>query len=306
MLNTPVVFLIFNRPHTTARVFEAIRAAQPRRLLIVADGARDGREGEADLVAQTRAIVERIDWNCDVQRLYADANLGCKRRVSSGLDWAFAQCEEAIVLEDDCLPHPAFFRFCEELLVRYRDDERIMGIGGTNYQYGQPRGDDSYYFSRFTHIWGWASWRRSWQLVDVELKLWDEIRAGNWLSYYLYDDRLAAHWGKMFDAVRNGTLDTWDCQWAFASWIHSKLGIVPNVNLISNIGFGADATHTRSRDGMANLPTRAMQFPLQHPQHVIRNTLADRFTDIVQGGITPTPRERIERAARQRLYRMQS
>ena len=289
MLLTPVVFLIFNRPSLTAQVFERIRQAQPRQLLIVADGPRANHAGEAELCAQTRAVVERIDWDCDVQRNYADANLGCKRRIASGLDWVFATVEEAIILEDDCLPQPTFFRFCEEMLDRYRHDERIMGIGGANYQFGQRRGankTDSYYFSRFCHIWGWASWRRSWQLYDVEMKLWPEVKRLGWLNDIIMNDAIAAQWGRMFDRVVAGELDTWDCQWAFATWVHAKLGIVPNGNLISNIGFGAQATHTNTRGARppltANLPTPAMTFPLQHPNYVIRDKAADDFTDLVQ------------------------
>lgn len=288
-LSTPVVFLVFNRPALTAQVFERIRQAKPRQLLIVADGPRVNRPGEAELCAQVRGIVEQVDWACDVQRNYADVNLGCKHRIASGLDWAFAAVEEAIILEDDCLPDPTFFQFCAEMLDRYRHDARVMGVGGANYQLGQRRGAnraDSYYFSRFCHIWGWASWRRSWQLYDVEMRLWPEVKRLGWLNDIIMNDEIAAQWGRMFDRVQSGELDTWDCQWAFATWIHAKLGIVPNGNLISNIGYGAQATHTHTRGArlplMANVPTTPMAFPLQHPDYVIRDKAADDFTDLVQ------------------------
>lgn len=151
-LTTPVAFLVFNRPDTTIRVFEEIRRARPPKLLVVADGARADRPGEAEKCAQVRAIVEQVDWECGVLKNYADDNMGCKRRISSGLDWVFANVEEAIILEDDCLPHPSFFRFCEELLRRYRDDERVMMISGDNFQFGKKRTDYSYYFSKYPHI----------------------------------------------------------------------------------------------------------------------------------------------------------
>ena len=167
MLKTPVVFLIFRRPDLTARVFEAIRQAQPAKLLIVADGDRN--EEEAILCQQARAVTEQIDWDCEVLTNFSDTNLGCKRRVSSGLDWAFSQVEEAIILEDDCLPHPDFFHFCSELLTHYKDDTRIWNICGHNFQDAQWRGDGSYYFSRYADPWGWATWQRAWKHYDKDL-----------------------------------------------------------------------------------------------------------------------------------------
>lgn len=291
LLKTPVAFLIFNRPALTAQVFERIRQAKPQKLLVVADGPRPGIAGEADVCQQTRDVVAQVDWDCEILHNYATVNMGCKRRIASGLAWVFATVEEAIVLEDDCLPHPTFFDFCEQLLQYYRHDERIMGIGGCNYQFGQKRGAfsqaDSYYFSRFTHIWGWASWRRSWQLYDVEMKLWDEVKRLGWLNDIIMNDPIAAQWSRQFDRICTGDLDTWDVQWAFASWVHAKLGIVPNVNLVSNLGFGAQATHTQPKHARfagltAHLRTEPMQFPLKHPAHVVRDKTADDFTDLVQ------------------------
>src|SRR5512139_3287315 len=171
-LKTPVAFIIFNRPDTAERVFAEIAKARPPKLLVVADGPRANRSGEAEKCAATRAIIDRVDWDCEVLTNFSDTNLGCKNRVSSGIDWVFEQVPEAIILEDDCLPHPTFFRFCEELLERYRDDERIGMISGDNFQLGQKRTDASYYFSRYNHIWGWASWRRAWRHYDREASAW--------------------------------------------------------------------------------------------------------------------------------------
>ena len=119
-LNTPVAFLIFNRPHTTQRVFAEIAKARPPKLLVVADGPRNDRPGEAELCAQTRAIIDQVDWDCEVLTHYADKNMGCKKRIASGIDWVFTQVEEAIILEDDCLPEASFFQFCEENLAPAR------------------------------------------------------------------------------------------------------------------------------------------------------------------------------------------
>jgi hypothetical protein len=280
-LKTPVAFLIFNRPETTARVFSEIARAKPPKLLVIADGPRDGREGEAEKCMAARAIIERVDWDCEVLTNYSDVNMGCKRRVSSGLSWVFEEVEEAIVLEDDCLPHPSFFPFCEELLERYRADERVMAISGDNFQFGLRRTPYSYYYTRYVHIWGWASWRRAWRHYDVSMKLWSELRATDWLAYIMGQEDMAAYWREIFELVYEGRIDTWDYQWVFACWAQNALTVSPEVNLISNIGFGDEATHTHaggSDNRMANLPTVQMDFPLQHPPYMMRHNDADRFT----------------------------
>lgn len=265
-LNTPVAFVIFNRPETTERVFAEIAKARPPKLLVVADGPRPAKQGEAERVLQTRAIIERVDWPCEVLTDYSDVNMGCKARVSSGLDWVFEHVQEAIILEDDCLPHPSFFRFCEELLVRYRDDQRIGMISGDNFQFGHRLNDDSYYFSNNNHIWGWATWRSRWQNdYDVELKHWpkirDEGRVREWVTTKPEEDYLSSTFEKIF----RGKIDTWDYQWNFASRLNGRVSIIPNVNMISNIGFGAGATHTTGGSIQANMAVRAVEFPLRHP-----------------------------------------
>jgi hypothetical protein len=278
MLKTPVALIIFNRPDTTAKVFEAIRQAKPPLLLVIADGARTAKEGEAEKCAVTRAIIDGVDWDCEVRTNYSDVNLGCKRRVSSGIDWVFEQVEEAIILEDDCLPHPSFFDYCDELLDKYRYDTRIMSISGDNFQFGRQRTSDSYYFSQYNHIWGWATWRRAWKHYDVNVQLWNTVRDGGWLDDILNDASVVEVWQKNFQDVHDGKVDTWDYQWVFACWVQSGLTILPNVNLISNIGFGVEATHTRSADNKsANLPVEAISLPLQHPEFVVRNLDADKY-----------------------------
>jgi hypothetical protein len=276
-LNTPVAFLIFNRPHTTERVFAEIARARPPKLLVVADGPRSDRPGEALLCAQTRAIVERIDWDCEVLTNFAEQNMGCKKRIASGIDWIFSQVPEAIILEDDCLPEQSFFRFCEEMLIRYRDDERVGMVSGGNLQFGRRRGDSSYYFSRYTHIWGWATWRRAWQHYDRDIEQWPAFRQEGWVQQLFDRPGEKLYWEHSFELVHEGKLDTWDCSWTFASLLRGMLQIVPNVNLISNIGFGADATHTHVVGEHANMPTAPIDFPLVHPQFVLANTEADRF-----------------------------
>jgi len=276
-LATPVVFIIFNRPDTTARVFAEIARARPPMLLVVADGPRRDRPGEADRCAATRAIIDQVDWPCQVLTEYSGTNLGCRNRVASGIDWAFSQVEEAIFLEDDCLPDPSFFRYCEELLQRYRHDERIAMISGDNFQFGRVRTAASYYFSRYAHIWGWASWARAWRHYSRDAASWPAMRDGNWLAGLVLSAREQQYWSGIFQAVHEGRIDTWDYQWMLAMWTQGMLNVVPRVNLISNIGFGAEATHTREVGVHANMPIEAIRFPLSHPDIMLPDRAADRF-----------------------------
>lgn len=276
-LTTPVAFIIFNRPDTTARVFEEIRSARPPKLLVVADGPRQDRPDEAEKCAAARAIVERVDWPCEVLKNYSDTNLGCKRRVSSGLDWVFQTEEEAIILEDDCLPHPVFFRFCEELLEKYRADERIMQISGDNFQFERGCSKASYYFSRYPHVWGWASWRRAWQHYDIDLKEWTTFKNKDGFLK-MFSCRLERRfWKTVWDEVAMGKIDTWDYQWSFAFMARNGLAVMPNVNLVSNIGFGPSGTHTSDNNKVANLPAVGMEFPLVHPRLFTADVKADKY-----------------------------
>jgi hypothetical protein len=285
-LTTPVALLIFSRPDTTERVFNAIAKERPPKLLVVADGPRPHKEGEAELCAQTRAIINRVDWDCEVITEFADSNMGCKRRVASGIDWIFEQVEEAIILEDDCLPDPSFFRYCEEMLTRYRDNERVGMVSGGNLQFGRRRGSGSYYFSKYTHIWGWASWRRAWKHFDRDLTLWPVFRDQGLLPQIFETAGEQDYWRNSFQWVHEGSLDTWDVSWTFTAITHGLLQVVPNVNLISNIGFGANATHTHVVGVHANMPTQPIEFPLVHPTFVLADLEADRY--IAQDQLAPS------------------
>lgn len=279
LIKTPIIFVVFNRVDTTEKVFEAIREVQPPKLLVIADGPRANKPGEAEKCATVRAIIDRVDWDCEVMKNYSEINLGCRDRISSGFDWAFNNVEEAIILEDDCLPHPTFFPFCEELLDHYRDDKRIMSIAGVNLQLGRKRTEDSYYFSRFSNCWGWATWRRAWQYYDVDMKLWPQLRESGFLKNLLANPQSVKVWDSAFQVSYDGTVNNWFFRWLFTCWVQNGLGIIPEKNLISNIGFGSQATHTSEEDSTySNMPTEAMTFPLRHPNHTIPNFVADQFT----------------------------
>jgi hypothetical protein len=277
-IKTPVVLIIFKRPEQTEKVFEVIRQAKPPKLLVIADGPRAEQPGEQEKCAAARAIIDRVDWDCEVFKNYSDVNLSCDPNIAKGLNWVFDTVEEAIILEDDCLPHPTFFRYCEELLDRYRHDQRIMHISGQNNQFGRRRTEYSYYFSRFPLCWGWATWRRSWQYFDVNVKLWPEVRDGNFLKDILEDPYAVKVWADVAQRLYDGHLTGWDFKWMFACWVQNGLSIIPNVNLVSNIGHGIDATHTDDeKSPYSNLPVEPMSFPLKHPPFIIRDLQSDKF-----------------------------
>jgi len=280
-LTTPIALLVFNRPETTARVFSAIREARPACLLVVADGPRDDHYTDVERCDEVRRIVEQVDWPCEVLRNYSEINLGCGVRPASGITWVFEQVEEAIILEDDCLPHPTFFRYCQDLLGKYRDDERIMHIAGNNSSAVSSKGAYSYYFSLFPHCWGWASWRRAWRHFDFDMKHFLEIINEGWLDCILSDRGISKSWQYRFmEAFGPGKKHIWDFQWTFACWINNGLSILPNNNLISNIGFGSAATHTKDVNSkFAFIPISPMKFPLCHPPFVIRDVEADKRTE---------------------------
>lgn len=279
-LTTPVALLIFNRPMETMQVFEEIRRARPTALFIIADGPRPGHPDDRQKCDAARAVVETIDWPCDVRRNYAETNLGCGRRPATGITWVFDQVEEAIILEDDCVPHQTFFRYCQELLERYRHDERIMAISGDNFQFGRSRTRCSYYFSMFPHCTGWASWRRAWRHFDYEMKLLPDVITGQYLRGILPNDASVFSWTEKFiEVYRTKDPHIWDYQWTFACWTQGGLAVLPDVNLIRNIGYGPEASHTFDHTcKTANLPVEAMKFPLVHPRHVMAHYEADLFT----------------------------
>jgi hypothetical protein len=272
-VQSPVAFIIFNRPECTREVFARIAEAKPRKLLIVADGPRDGVPGEDRRCLEARRVVEHIDWKCDLATNFSDSNLGCRVRVASGLDWIFEQEERAIILEDDCVPAPAFFAFCDELLERYRDEPRVMTICGTNHL-RETRADSSYLFTTHLSIWGWATWRRAFATYDVDLKSWSEKSRGRPFDHLpLHKEeirRLYRSLNNLSDPdPANRKADTWDYQWIYNCYINGGLAVTPRVNLVSNIGFGEDATHTRVKEHkLSRIPLSDLPFPLRHPRSI--------------------------------------
>lgn len=261
-----VALLVFNRPEFTRRTFQALAAARPPHLLIVADGPRPDHPDDAERVRETRAIVEQVDWPCEVQTRYAQANLGCRDNIATGLDWVFSQVEEAIILEDDTLPHPSFFPYCEALLDCYRDDAAVHHISGSTMFEPHEFTPSSYYFSRCYRVWGWATWASAWAHYDVGMRRWPQVRDTPWLEDLLGDPVEAGIVRSLFDAAHAGAVPTWDFQWVFSSWIAGGVSLATGVNLVTNIGYGELASHERSESHPnANRPTSPMDAPLRHP-----------------------------------------
>lgn len=289
MASPPILLVVFNRPDLTHASLDAIRKAKPGRLYIAADGPRPGNTKDVEACAETRRIIDRVDWDCTVKTLFRDSNLGCRVGVSSAIDWFFEHETEGIILEDDCIPAPSFFRYCDELLERYRSDERVMVISGSNFQRGSHVNTDSYYFSRYNHCWGWASWRRAWQHYDRDMSLWPAFKAEGRLDEWS-DGKpgFVEYWTRIFNRAAAGEIDSWAYRWTFSCWAHNGLTCLPAVNLVSNIGFDDRATHTKSSGSwQAALQADELPFPLRHPAVVTRSITADQFTDQACFGIQP-------------------
>ncbi len=249
----PVAFLVFNRPDCTRRVFAAIRAARPSKLLVVADGPRAGHPtDDADCRAVRTIIEDGVDWDCEVLTHFSPTNLGCRQRVASGLDWVFAQVEQAIILEDDCLPAPEFFVFCARMLERFREDDRVLMIGGTNYLLNEMQLPESYFFSRYFAIWGWATWRRAWRLYNRQMDGWPAMRDAGGLRGFYPQEFMVNYMSRLFDTGVQPGCNTWDIQWFYTCLTNKGLSIVPRVNLISNIGLVG--THTSDDHSNHNFP----------------------------------------------------
>lgn len=275
--NTPILFLIFNREETALKVFNRIKLLQPSRLYVAADGPRKNNEKDIENCNHTRAIIEQVDWECEVFKLFRDENLGCGKAVSGGINWFFEHEEEGIILEDDCLPDSSFFSFCNTLLDFYRNDERIFHIGGTNFQRGIKRGNASYYFSANVHVWGWATWKRAWKKYDFDVLDVEEFILQRKIEKYFSEKNIRDYWHAIFRNMKQHKIDTWDYQWLYSVWNNGGLSIIPQVNLISNIGFNSDATHTHSDNEWANVPTYSIT-EIIHPQSITQNKEADLYT----------------------------
>ncbi len=276
---TAVLLIAWRRPDALRKVIKAIRPLAPTRLFVACDGPSSARSGEAEKVAATRAVIEdEIDWSCQIERLYSATNQGCSIGPIRAISWFFEQVEEGIILEDDCVPHAEFIPYCAELLERYRHDTRVWNVSGSNFQKGLWRADGSYYFSHYFHGWGWASWKRCWQHFDPAIQAWPAFRDSGLLQQCFPDSAESRYWHEIFERtyIREDSVTWWDYQWLFICLINGGLTILPNRNLVNNIGFGPDASHTTHLQSLDSASGGLGVF--KHPSFLIRHAEADQFT----------------------------
>ena len=281
--STPVLFLIFNRPDLTRKTFEKIRTYKPKRLFIAADGPRAGHPGEEALCKQCIEATQCIDWDCEVHRLERKENLGCRVAVSSAISWFFDHVEEGIILEDDCMPDPSFFSFCSEMLEYYRDAENIGIVSGDNFL--ERPCPDSYYFTSYPQIWGWATWRRVWRHYDVDIAAWNGNPRS--LAPHIKRRRVRSHFAGRFNSVKWGGKDTWDFQLVHLCFSRGLYCINPAKNLVTNIGFDERGTHTQAKDQRLVLPDSRMEFPLRHPRAIRIDEQANRLVETCVQKVPP-------------------
>jgi len=287
-------------------VLERILESGPRRLLVIADGPRADRPGERELCLQARALIDRARSVCDVATNFAEDNLGLRRRLNSGLDWVFEQSDRAIIVEDDCLPEPSFFRFCDEMLLRYADDPRVMMVSGDNFLPRRRKLRHSYYFSHYAHIWGWATWQRAWKLCDPTLSDWHARRNSGWLEKTLDTQAEVQYWRDIFDQVHDGRINTWDYQWQYACLANHGLSAVPARHLVTNIGLDTAATNTFGEDDRHfHVRAESLPMPLRHPSTVQRDAKADQTEFQTLFG-KPSRLVKLLRKVRKRLRRLAS
>jgi len=311
----PISFHIFNRPDSTRKVFDAIRSARPEKLFVTADGPRADVASDTQNCAETRAILDSIDWDCDLVTRFSDENRGSFKSTSEGITSVFQKVDRAIILEDDCIPHPTFFRYCRELLDYYENDERVALIAGNNFLFGEHATPYSYHFSRYTHMWGWATWKRTWDKVDFEMQNWPAFRDTGGLDIYFRRKHEILYWQGIMQGMYEGKTGLhWDYLLILSMFMNHSLAVKPEVNLINNSGFGEGSTHFRNKDLIHDVATKTMEFPLSHPPDIYRHTAADDHVEarVFSRGLTyflvnrllrqlPAPVTKLIRTTRRKL-----
>lgn len=278
----PILLVIFNRPELVRQVLEALSGWDIPTLYIAADGPRPDRPDDFERCREARDVAISMSRKWQSRVLFHGQNLGSGRAVASAIDWFFQHEESGIILEDDCVPNYTFGQFCSELLDRFQDDSQIMMISGNNLLEGRSFRDQSYSFIRHPHTWGWATWRRAWVCFDYEMRQWPMLRTSSWLLGVCRGDRKAElYWRRTFDLAAAQRSDIWDYQWTFCVWLYGGLSVMPRINLVHNIGFGSNATHTAAAPSWySKVVTGPIEFPLTHPLAVQADLHAERFTDL--------------------------
>ena len=277
LYTTPIALFGFNRPHLIAQVFERIRKLGPQKLFFIMDGVRETHPNDKELCQQTQdVVVKNIDWDCEFFKNFSNTNLGCGKRISSGIDWVFKHVEEVIILEDDCLANMSFFRFYSEMLKKYRGMPEIMMVSGNNYLPQKWQLKSSYYFSRHVLAWGWATWKRAWNHFSLDIPNYPKELSKKSFKKYFLNSREKRYYKNCFDSILKGC-NVWSYQWSYALLKHKGFCVCPGVNLVSNIGFGKDSTHTVGEAPAEFLKVNELLFPLNHPKKIKMNKKLDVY-----------------------------
>jgi hypothetical protein len=271
----PIALFLFNRPKELQQVLNVIASIAPSTLFLIADGPRSNHLNDQSLCQEARSIAAQVDWPCEVHRLYFNDNQTSRNAIPLGLNWVFSKVDQCIILEDDCVPNQSFFNFCAQLLERYKDNPQIMTIGGHRFDGPDESNEESYFFSKYPSTWGWATWKRSWNLFDLEMHQWSSLRETDWLHNILKNSTHESYWMRIFDQMKTG-MDAWDYALVFSCWVNQGLSIRSKVNLVHNIGHNALATHTTSENYLiTNRLASEINLPLRHPSQIHPNPIIE-------------------------------
>ena len=283
---TPILLIAWKRPHKTIRIINSLKKIKPQNFYVACDGPNKNDKALINLVNETRKLIlENITWDCKLKTLFSESNQGCKIGVSNAINWFFENVDNGIILEDDCLPHQDFFYFCSELLKKYNDDQRIWSIAGNNL-HNKSIGRASYFFSKYSHCWGWATWRRCWAKYDRDLKNWPTQKTEGILDNLFKTSKEKIFWGRLLDNIYyKSKPNTWDYQWSYTCFINSGLTIIPKENLIFNIGFDNESTHTKFGNPTSDLKNydrfTSKVFPLKHPLFIHTRQNIEKDTEAI-------------------------
>lgn len=275
--DVPVLLLVYKRPDLTKKVLDSLELIKPKRLYVVADGPKG--KSEADLCRRTSKLIDNLSWDCKVEKNYADENMGLRKRVSTGITWFFDNVSEGLILEDDCVADATFYTFVSELLRKYRNENKIMSISGDNFLQGKYRISNSYYFTKYAHCWGWATWSRAWSNYDDNMDEWPSLRKTGWLRKKFPGKMLQFYWKNIFDLVYENKINSWAYRWQYSLWLNGAVAINPALNLVGNIGQGIDATNTKLDSSVLGITANKLEYPLRHPKKIIVDEKADTITE---------------------------
>ena len=279
-LTTPILFLTYKRFDTAKKVFDSIKKAQPKKLYFVSNAPKNNDFEEYKKISKVRSLVDQIDWDCNVITLFREEYLDVKQSITNSIDWFFLLEEKGIILEDDCVPVQSFYTFCQDLLSYYENDNEVYSIGGCCFFEDLNLPENEYRFSKHAYIWGWATWRRAWKKYDLKMSQWPNYKNTKSFKSIFRNKLIRYYWINIFNSVYRGQINTWDYQWVYSVWLNNGITIIPNRNLITNIGFGNDSNFTNDKNSIeANMKVSEVKFPLKHIDNKIINSIDQKYVE---------------------------